>query len=455
MGLNEDDYPSYWSAPRNFNGRWDDAGYMSLRRDRIGVLQQLPLNGSYGFPIHEACWSLLEVAYAPQPVPHERLFEACRSLPLPVESFAFSWGHNYGGLTHINNKQYYPWENRFSDPQYGKPARDASYEPYNIPEIQGLLSEEAEDFRIEEPAHALTIVPNRCTTLPAELAIQIACYLPTADALNARRALRSFVPIFYSKQFWASRFRTVADRSWIFESRQWNNTTDWRWIYRRTSKASRNKAMQNRERIWELIQQVQQTLIGQWSDGPLLDSPQMDTTTLAWVEAAALVHPVSSYIPHEGCQIFHQQQTAVPAALSKISFSIICVGGVEYIAGLGLTSQTGEVAQLGYRATGKELTLDAVSLEGFNLAVGTRGIQGIQCMLEGGRLSPWFGSTVEAPQTRRLAVSKPIAYLKAGFDVSLQPVTFSFSSTVFKIVYLITTDRSQGYENGEFGNCRV
>ena len=88
---------------------------------------------------------------------------------------------------------------------------------------------------------------------------------------------------------------------------------------------------------------------------------------------------------------------------------------MEYISGIRLTCEALAI-QLGYR-TNKEHTLDVTFLAGFNLAVGARGIQGIQCILDNGLQSPWFGYPC-APKTRRLVLSGPITAIKSGFDVS-------------------------------------
>ncbi len=52
-----------------------------------------------------------------------------------------------------------------------------------------------------------------------------------------------------------------------------------------------------------------------------------------------------------------------------------------------LIPNQGEAIQLGYRAEEKERILGITSPAGLNLAVGSRGIQGIQCILDGERLS--------------------------------------------------------------------
>lgn len=81
-----------------------------------------------------------------------------------------------------------------------------------------------------------------------------------------------------------------------------------------------------------------------------------------------------------------------------------------------MVPEKGRAIALGYKADETECALHFSSLQGFVLAVGSRGILGIQCVLEDGRKSPWVGCTRDALKTRRLAVSGPIVAIKAGFD---------------------------------------
>jgi hypothetical protein len=421
VGLYNDPDGGEWIAPLNFTARWDDAGCNSSTRDKIGVIRQHPVNGRYGFPFHEACWSLLEKAHSPEPIPCKALFEVCRSLPFPSEGTGLNWGHDFEGLVLVDNQNLYPWEDRFVDRDcYWALSLGARNDPYHVPEIQQLPYE---DFQAPPAvSYSRPTVVDCFAALPEEIRIAIASNLPTVDALNTRRASRSFLSIFYSQQFWASRFRANADRSWLFESQEWGNAHDWRWLYRLTNKRHRTRGMQNRERVWKLIQRVREILHLRWIEPPILPSPSPNPASLRWLEATGDLRPEERIGPYhgfnEGCRLFYEQQTSIPSLLSQIVFSVIQLGDAEYIAGMRLIPSQGEVIQLGYRTEGRELFLNIIFLAGFNLAVGSRGIQGIQCIADDRQTSQWFGCPYGAPRTRRLAVSGPITAIKAGFDVS-------------------------------------
>ncbi|KAI0423605.1 F-box domain-containing protein [Xylaria sp. FL1042] len=421
VGIYNDPDSGEWTAPLNFTARWDDAGYSFPTRDQIGVLRQPRVNGRHGFPFHEACWSLLEKAYSAETIPYKALFEVCRSLPFPSEGTGLSWGHDFGGLVSVDNQDRYPWEDRFVDRDGNSaPCLTARNNPYHVPEIQQLPYEDPQAPPAISVSGPVSTTTDCFSVLPQEIRIEIASYLPTVDALNTRRASRSFLSIFYSQQFWASRFRADSDRSWLFESHNWDKTCDWRWLYRHTNKAHRTGGMQNRERIWKLIQRVKEILRLRWTKSIALSSAIPNQTNLRWLEASGDLRPEMDIGPYrgfnEGCRLFHEQCFSIPGLPCQIAFSIIQLGDAEYIAGIRLIPSQGEAIQLGYRAEGKELILNITFLAGFNLAVGSRGIQGIQCILDNGRTSQWFGCPHEAPRTRRLAASGPITAIKAGFD---------------------------------------
>ncbi|TAQ85518.1 hypothetical protein B7494_g6174 [Chlorociboria aeruginascens] len=214
VGLYNDPDAGDWIAPLNFTARWDDAGYNPPTRDQIGVIRQHPVNGRYGFPFHEACWSLLEKAHSPEPVPCEALFEICRSLPFPSEGSGLSWGHDFEGLVLVDNQDRYPWEDRFVDrDSHWALSLGARNDPYHVPEIQQLPREDFQAPPAISFSGQVTTVADCFAALPEEIRIVIASNLPTVDALNTRRASRSFLAIFYSQQFWAPRFRANADRT--------------------------------------------------------------------------------------------------------------------------------------------------------------------------------------------------------------------------------------------------
>lgn len=182
-----------------------------------------------------------------------------------------------------------------------------------------------------------------------------------------------------------------------------------------------------------MIQNVRVILRLRWTESPVLPSSSPNPDSLRWLEATGDLRPDERTGPYhgfnEGCRLFVEKQTSIPSLLSQIVFSVIQLGDTEYIAGMRLIPSQGEAIQLGYRAEGRELFLNITLLAGFNLVVGSRGVQGIQCITGDGRTSQWFGCPYRAPRTRRLAVSGRITAIKAGFDVSRLLLIFSLPSS--------------------------
>ncbi|KAK2597380.1 hypothetical protein QQS21_006004 [Conoideocrella luteorostrata] len=405
VGLFNDAGASHLVAPLDFGARWDT----SESSVQIGVVRQLPVNGRYGFPFHEACWLLLEQAHSPALIPQRRLFDVCRSLPFSDRMDCITWDHDYGGLVSADNDSY-PWEDLFVDQELAF----ASNNPYLVPEIEQLPNETP--ILLEDIPMMISKSADIFARFPLEIITMISLYLPTVDYLNARLSLPSFYPVFYTQEFWASRFLLSADRSWVFESRNWEIACNWLWFYRRTANGS--PSIKNRERVWRLVEKVKKILCLEWIE-PISYSVTDDAANSNWLKAAGDLRPETNG-PYQGftggCRQFHEKHVYIPPdQLSHLAFSLIKPGNATYITGIKVILIQGEAIQLGYKAD-EERILNITCLTGFNVAVGSRGIQGIQCILDNDQESSWIGCPDTAPKTRRLGFVGPITSIKAAFD---------------------------------------
>lgn len=221
-------------------------------------MKQHATHGRHGFVFHEACWSLLQHVYNPEAIPLARLLEVCKSLPFPLQASGVSWGHDYGGLVFLDYENSYPWEDRLIErDEVSITCQRARENPYDVPEIQRLLKERSQSPpRGKELSSSGSITEREdCFVgLPWEIREEMAVYLSSADVLSLRRASRAFVHIFSSQHFWASRFKANADRAFFFETQNSQERRDWRSLYRRTNDALGPPGLQNRKRIWALIQ---------------------------------------------------------------------------------------------------------------------------------------------------------------------------------------------------------
>lgn len=306
------------------------------------------------------------------------------------------------------------------------PLEVPSSDPFDIPDVKTLLMDNPQSPPVSLAYNALC-TGDAFAALPEEIRTAIAKCLLTSDALSLRSASRCFWHIFYSQQFWKSRFSLLySDRSWLFEALDDDQARDWRYLYRKTSNISSYPALQNRKRVWNLaicildILNLQSLESPEDQDSPAtghIDTP--DKNNLEKIEVAGRVHYQRA--PRcflEGCRVMHRQRLSLPdpVKLSRIAFSFVRVGNTSYISGLRfVTPETSQ--QIGYRSpTERSLTLSSC-LKGWRIAVGPRGVQAIQCLFADEEAdSPWFGSLEDACITNRLADSH-IQTVDFGLDV--------------------------------------
>lgn len=448
VGIYDNPSRGTFVAPPDANASWDVTE--TDDDNAFGANQQLPYDGRHGFLFHVACWALLERYCHPDPVELPRLFEVLNSLPFPLESTAINWGHDYGGLVLIHDQYHYPWEDRYVDPDWPEPPILPTSNPYDIGnDLADLISLARVPYQkgTKPPqnslAHGLLELSASnapCADcfgrLPAELCLAIASYLPTSDALCLRLVSRAFHSVFHDQQFWASRFWPgSADRSWLWEV-QGQGALNWRLLYRETHLSRLSPALGNRRRIWTLIEHMA-SIFSLHSDGlephtqdsPALQSdghvanykPACSVTSISGDDSKLLVNDAFSYI-HKGCRTLYKGHLYIPRETVCISVSTVDVGKITYIAGLRFITRTQRKLEIGYRSAYQATdSVEVSSICGFNVAVGSKGIQALQCIFETGELSSWLGNPHEGLRTRRLEQFRcsNVQEWEFGFDVSL------------------------------------
>ena len=417
-------------------------------------MRQRPANGRHGYVLHNACWCLLEKAFDTEIVPLERLLKVCDSLPFPLRWEGVCWGHDYGGLVLLDDENYYPWEDRLKEQAIDSEIYDyARANPYDIVDISRLRAIPSDC----PPNTMLSGQGNDCfKVLPWEILEAIAILLPTKDALILRRASKSFAPIFVSQSFWASKFEPGRERDLIFEKRNCKEPRDWRSLYGSTSRATSVPGLQNRWRIWSLIQLLREPLRLRMGDNLRVLSANMNSINLRWISIAGDVRQElgTGYYArfNEGCRVLYEQYTLVPDNLSKLAFSIIEASDGTYVVGLRLIYDPVMDICLGYIAEGKEIFVDVKVLRGLVVAIGPRGIRALQVINGEKTRSRWLGCPRNSPITERLRGSGSTAALKVGFDVSLLnppfPPTVNSNSLTFqgyKLVALGLAGKARPY----------
>ena len=386
-------------------------------------MNRKPVNGRYGFVFHEACWSLLEQSFYPEQVPVVQLYEVCRSLPIPTWWQGGGWGYTFGGHKCIDNHAFNFWKNKAS-PFHSDQNQGLSpwaKDPCVALEIKSLLEEAPDDQPLEAcPSWPASGSDDLFSIVPQEIRDNITSRLPTADVCRLRLASRAFVYTFSSQQFWRSRFQKGGERAWLGEIQGLPKVSNWRWLYRRTSTALLPPALLNRQRVSGLINQIQEILRLKWNEcGGLSLVSQVSATR--WREVSAELRPcpgLSRFEFDKGYREFHTRSIHIAEQLAQVSFSILVLNRISHVTGMRVTAADGTALSIGYSSDQTWCSASVTSLNGFKLAIGSRGVQGIQVIHGDGTPSQWFGSPDKAPRTHRLVCSKGISALEAGFDVS-------------------------------------
>lgn len=307
--------------------------------------------------------------------------------------------------------------------------------PYQVTGVDRLLAEAPQQPpAATQPARPPRALALDCLALlPGELCAAIAMLLPTADVLRARLASRALWPVFYSQQFWASRFTSplpAANRSWLFETRSnIQSPRDWRWLYRRTNHVhlGLSPGLLNRRRIWGLIEQVVDILALVWYELP---RPLPEIWSLGLAHATEYCAGVNGLLwsptePgdhqfHNGCRLFQTQSIAIPEDLAYLFVYTATFGDGQYIVGMSLAAIAGDSIRLGYSSHSEQL-VELNQVWGFRLAMGSRGLQALQCITgpadSEDSETPWVGSPDDVPRTERLVLADRVEGLEVGFDV--------------------------------------
>ena len=273
---------------------------------------------------------------------------------------------------------------------------------------------------------------DRFMDLPQEIVNMIMSQLPTKDALAARLASRAMARIYLDQQFWASRFKLGAECGLLFEARPISTVSrNWRSLRRSlTMKASLTSwskrrappALMNRDRIWDLNNQLLDMVDLKWA-GPLnviehkyksAHRPVANEGTIhRMYEVGAIRLPDTSHIRYQRCEIQSRLINVTAFFFTDLS--------VEYVCGVKLTFSDGKVTHLGYDKPHQKYCKEETKvngIQGFKTIVDKDGVCAFQVLSQDGKWSSWLGDNMDpsGAVTNRLVGDK-ICSLVAGFDV--------------------------------------
>ncbi|KAK2787284.1 hypothetical protein FQN52_003424 [Onygenales sp. PD_12] len=438
-----------FSAPSDPNQRYDDEGYRVSPLDEFLPFPLLLAAENPGYVFHDMCWNILKALTYPDPVPIDRFYDICRSVPVRGRRW-LDWGHNYGGLVNVNSLDPLPWEEvcsfDFTTDSLKRgniPYSCHKENPWEIPTISHALGntqgsspqvsngEEAKISRsFQQHADCFSI-------LPVEICEEILTLLLTEDVTSLRLASRSFASLSLSQYFWASRFRLNMDRDYIFEARipeyspnLRSGPHDWRALYHMTGKDFCEPGpLANRQRIWgcnrSLAKLVTTKPLDEWKlkQGDLYNNIVWKAVGGAYLMRHLTLRPARTRVYPIPCNRLYDEAVRVPLGVCQLAVSFTPLNDMRYVSGIRLISNKEPNEHLGYIIPESEVFLDLPSegdtpktLSGFIAAVGPSGIRALRATMLDGTMSQWAGCPDAMPITLRLRTNERISHLRGGFD---------------------------------------
>ena len=170
----------------------------------------------------------------------------------------------------------------------------------------------------------------------------IAVALPKHDALNLRLTCRSFLALYWSDLFWASRFTADSERGFLFEARDKRDAMELLSLYRATRYPLASAALRNRQRVWELSRLLIRIARQQFVNNTSCFHDQSHNST-KWIKITGdeqLVDLRDEWMPSDqGCRSGANVTLYVPQGLIKIGITTVSLGDSDYVTGIRLITR--------------------------------------------------------------------------------------------------------------------
>ena len=418
-GVGRYDGSALWTPPHSSSGRWDDEEHDTIQ---LPVMQQCSDNGRHGFVLHDSCWSLLQKASEPTLISIHRLVEVCESLPFPLRTSTVCWGHDFGGLWAIRSRNAFAWQEEFFQPRQPSTVFwDGLEDPFDVSCIPKML---AADIRLPFAKPLVKASGDCFALLPWELCVKVAILLSTNDALNLRRASASFLPLYTSGCFWASRFSADGERGFLFEAQRPRGYLGWLTLYKLSRPSHCPSELRNRQRVWGLTNMIANLV--QRHRGEILPIPASRAS------GQCLPAQVSCDIRfesedgcwnlfHEGCRSLGTSIVTLPSDLIQIGITTIEMGTCTYVTGIHFMSKRNHSISVGYVAEPEERIVMTNDFYGFRVAISQSGMRALQLIGKNERCSQWIGNPTDILISDRLVRSEAVRRLAVSYDVSHSP----------------------------------
>lgn len=277
------------AAPLDVSARWDDeepGPVVQMSATGLGLSTQVRGGPRFIF-FHDACWTLFESVYHPDPVPLYGFWEA-------FAGFGGRHATLHGSLHQTRNWTVTGVWRR--DPLMAAPSVPAEL----ISNLRPFPCMTTPDLGHSHRAGTRTLF-DPFYRLPLELLLQITLDLATSCVKNLRLSSRTFWCLFHCDQFWASRFLDRRhERAWFPVSASLSSpllnphapgllghaeerirpALTWRDLYWLTGVDRLPVQWRNRRRIWQLARALKMLLcLRQVSFRPQNVVPSMSIST--------------------------------------------------------------------------------------------------------------------------------------------------------------------------------
>lgn len=189
--------------------------------------------------------------------------------------------------------------------------------------------------------------------LPWEILDKIGILLATKDALNLRRASASFLPLYISECFWASRFSADGERGFLFEARKPRGYLDWLTLHRLSRLSCCPSGMRNRQRVWGLTKIIVKIAQQCRANIPLVTASEV-WAQHTWARASCDIHSEAEgrcwSLFRRGCRSFGTCIITPPNDLTQVGITTIEMGVCTYVTGIRFMSRTKLSTRVGYVA---------------------------------------------------------------------------------------------------------
>ncbi|KAJ4263429.1 hypothetical protein NW762_006248 [Fusarium torreyae] len=461
VGLCNARFETFGVAPAAAGCRYDDpsgSGRTVLVRTPRCATPDL----AWGFQFHASCWEIIGMSwtyYVSQDLRQvssdnykERscsgtdglnmpsFFELC--LSMPDRDGLLDWGYNYGkGVATLDSTEKIPTLRSCFSARFPEINTDCLSDPFNPTPFEEAFKHAAPlrsgAFQTCLNTEYLSMENDPFSYLPPELRLIIATLSHSRDVHSLRLASPAFARMNLSEAFWASRFHYENEFNFIYGIID-DPPKSWKAAY---FAVLNSRALRNRKRVWTMADTIY-SMLRQMEDSECHGRPQLtlfenrvpsdprdsrdqDNNKVDWIKGSRCLHRGAF---ENGCRVTRARvlDFKEPLQVKEMSVSFVNTPAGRYISGLRFVDENDKHHSLGYMHESKMVHLalpTSQCIQGWEVALCTKGVKGIAIVTEDGTVSAWAGEWENLPKWLVADVTW-VTSIQAEFD-ALKMVSLS------------------------------